>query len=215
MKRVFGKVESAFDILYLCSAFIMGIILIMSSSSNLRMLAGVMALILAVGDSFHLIPRIRVIISKNEKALRPALGRGKQITSVSMTIFYLLLWQIGLQLSIVPVFPVWSYLIYIMAAVRIVICLLPGNRWEETHPPVVWGIYRNIPFFAMGIMVSILFFLNRNTLFHFRYMWLAILLSFLFYLPVVLFSNRNPKIGMLMLPKTGCYLWIIGMCLFL
>lgn len=82
MKRVFGKVESAFDILYLCSAFIMGIILIMNSSLNLRMLAGVMALILAVGDSFHLIPRIRVIISKNEKALRPALGRGKQITSV-------------------------------------------------------------------------------------------------------------------------------------
>ncbi|HPF18680.1 MAG TPA: hypothetical protein PLY08_03755 [Bacillota bacterium] len=44
-------------------------------------------------------------------------------------------------------------------------------------------------------------------------MWLAILLSFAFYLPVVLWSNRYPKIGMLMLPKTCTYLWMLVMLL--
>ena len=215
MKRVFGNLEIAFDIMYLVSAFIIGMVLLMASSSGLHTLAGIMALILVFGDSFHLIPRIQVIISKNEKALRAALGRGKQITSVSMTVFYLFLWQIGLQISSIPVLPFWNYLIYAMAVLRIVLCFLPANRWVEEKPPVKWGIYRNIPFFIIGIMVSILFFLNRNVIFSIHYMWLAILLSFSFYFPVVLFTNRNPKIGMLMLPKTGCYLWIISMCLFL
>ena len=44
-------------------------------------------------------------------------------------------------------------------------------------------------------------------------MWLAILLSFAFYLPVVLWSNQNPKVGILMLPKTCAYLWMLAMCL--
>lgn len=215
MKRVFGNLEIAFDIMYLVSAFIIGIVLLMTSSSDLHTLAGIMTIILVVGDSFHLIPRIKVIITKNEKALRTALGRGKQITSVSMTIFYLLLWQIGLQISSISVLPFWNYLIYAMAVLRVVLCFLPANRWVDVKPPVKWGIYRNIPFFIIGIMVSILFFLNRNVIIGIHYMWLAILLSFSFYIPVVLFTNRNPKIGMLMLPKTGCYLWIISMCLFL
>lgn len=215
MKRVFGNLEIAFDIMYLVSAFIIGMVLLVASGSGLQTLAGIMALILVFGDSFHLIPRIKVIISKNEKALRAALGRGKQITSVSMTVFYLFLWQIGLQISSIPVPPYWNYLIYAMAVLRVVLCFLPANRWVDEKPPVKWGIYRNIPFFIIGIMVSILFFLNRNVIFSIHYMWLAILLSFSFYLPVVLFTNRNPKIGMLMLPKTGCYLWIISMCLFL
>ncbi|MEG1292482.1 MAG: hypothetical protein RSD28_09320, partial [Lachnospiraceae bacterium] len=44
-----------------------------------------------------------------------------------------------------------------------------------------------------------------------RFMWIAILLSFAFYIPVVLGANKNPKLGMLMLPKTMAYVWIICM----
>lgn len=93
MKRVFGLFEAVFDIVYLSIALIFGIVLISTSASNsLRMLAGIMALILALGDSFHLLPRIGVIFTGREEELRGALGRGKQITSVTMTIFYLFMW---------------------------------------------------------------------------------------------------------------------------
>jgi hypothetical protein len=44
-----------------------------------------------------------------------------------------------------------------------------------------------------------------------RFMWLAVLLSFAFYLPVVLWSRKVPKLGMLMLPKTCAYVWIVLM----
>ena len=45
----------------------------------------------------------------------------------------------------------------------------------------------------------------------FRFMWLAITLSFLFYIPVVLFAEMIPMIGMLMIPKTLAYVWIVVM----
>lgn len=214
MKRVFGQVEIIFDVGYLVSAFIMGISFFISPTS-IRLLAGIMALLLVFGDMFHLVPRIQVIRTQDEERFRPALGRGKQITSISMTIFYLLLWQIGLYLSDSQVASVWTILLYGLAAVRILLCFFSQNGWLDRYPPVRWGILRNIPFGLMGILVAGFFFFSRHQFPHMYFMWLAILLSFAFYVPVVLFANRNPKIGMLMLPKTCCYLFIIGMCLYL
>jgi len=214
MKRVFGLFEALFDIVYLSIALILGIILISTSASNsLRMLAGIMALVLALGDSFHLLPRIGVIFTGREEELRGALGRGKQITSVTMTIFYLFMWEIGKLKSSSGIGEIWTYIVYILAIIRIFICLLSQNRWKDQYSPVRWGILRNIPFFMLGEIVAVLFFIYKNEMAGLRWMWLAIGLSFSFYLPVVLWSNRNSKIGMLMLPKTCAYLWMLAMCL--
>ena len=43
----------------------------------------------------------------------------------------------------------------------------------------------------------------------FKYMWLTIVLSFGFYIPVVLWADVYPIIGMLMIPKTCAYVWTI------
>ena len=42
-------------------------------------------------------------------------------------------------------------------------------------------------------------------------MYLAIILSFLFYIPVVLWADVHPMIGMFMLPKTCMYIWMVVM----
>jgi hypothetical protein len=42
-------------------------------------------------------------------------------------------------------------------------------------------------------------------------MALAVALSFGFYLPVVLFSGTFPIVGVLMIPKTMAYVWIVLM----
>lgn len=76
--------------------------------------------------------------------------------------------------------------------------------------PVIWGIYRNIPFTVLGLLVVVLFFVMRKDK-YFRWMWLAVLLSFAFYLPVVLWADVSPMIGMLMLPKTCMYIWMVLM----
>ncbi len=208
MKRVFGTVEAVFDLCYLAAALAIGGVLLLSGKT----LMGVMALVLAGGDAFHLIPRVAVIRTENEEALRARLGRGKQITSITMTVFYLLLWRLSVPLA-VGGFSWWDAAVYLLAAARIALCLLPQNRWADRYPPVGPGLARNVPFFAMGLLVAWRFFTLRNTLSGFYWLWLAVLLSFLFYLPVVVWANRNPKIGMLMLPKTCMYVWILVMCL--
>ena len=43
----------------------------------------------------------------------------------------------------------------------------------------------------------------------FRWMWLTIVLSFGFYIPVVLWADTIPLIGMLMIPKTCAYVWTV------
>ena len=40
-------------------------------------------------------------------------------------------------------------------------------------------------------------------------MWLYVLLSFLFYIPVAVGAGVVPMLGMLMLPKTVCYILLI------
>lgn len=42
-------------------------------------------------------------------------------------------------------------------------------------------------------------------------MWLSIVLSFGFYIPVVLWADSIPLIGMLMIPKTCAYVWAVLM----
>lgn len=214
MKRVFGMVEAVFDIFYLTAAVTLGFMfLFIAPDNSARVLAGVMALVLAGGDAFHLLPRISVIRTGNEEHLRGMLGRGKQITSITMTIFYLLLWHTGLHVFQPQNINFWSYLVYILAAVRIILCLLPQNKWKERYPPVIWGIWRNIPFFLMGAVVAGLFFMYRGVEPGLGLMWFAVVISFVFYFPVVLWANKNPKIGMLMLPKTCAYLWMLVMCM--
>ncbi len=214
MKRVFGFFEVVFDLLYLVIALILGMNLLMTSvTGSIRRLAGIMALILVLGDGFHLFPRMALVLTKREEELRPALGRGKQITSITMTIFYLFLWWIGKLVFSLEFGSSWDYIVYFLAGLRILISLFPQNKWRERYPPVNWGIYRNIPFFLLGVIVSVLFFVHKSMTPSLSWMWLAIILSFAFYLPVVIWANKNPKIGMLMLPKTCTYLWMLFMCL--
>ncbi len=214
MKRMFGKAEAIFNALYLASALTIGIILMVTAGGwNVRALAGSMALLLAAGDAFHLIPRILSIFGHDEERFRRPLGIGKMITSVTMTFFYVILWHLGLLLYQPNDVVLWTAVVYGLALLRIVLCILPQNRWEEKNSPEKWGIWRNLPFTAMGLLVSVLFFLFRADPRGIGPVWAAVLMSFLFYLPVVFFSRKYPQIGMLMLPKTLMYVWILAMCL--
>lgn len=207
MKRVFGITELIFDCVYLTLVSAIGIFLLAEGKGTM----GIMALILAFGDGFHLVPRMAVIFGKKEEKFAKALGMGKAVTSITMTIFYVLLWRLAQELVSSPPF-IADLCFYLLAVIRILLCLLPQNHWKDRYPPVKWGIIRNIPFFIMGGLTAVRFFLLKPYLDSLGFVYLAVSLSFLFYFPVVLWSNRSPKIGMLMLPKTVMYAWIIVMC---
>ena len=90
MKLMPALPESIFDICYLIFAVISGILLLKSSKGRKELcLYGAMTLLLGCGDAFHLVPR--VLNYWTDADYTAALGIGKLITSVTMTLFYLLI----------------------------------------------------------------------------------------------------------------------------
>lgn len=204
--------ETLFDVTYLISVITIGILMIRNSYNNKQYkLFGIMAVILGVGDAFHLIPRVFALCTTGLDNFTTALGIGKFITSITMTIFYILLYHIWRMRYNIKDQNQITVIIYLLSALRIVLCLFPQNQWTSAISPVSWGVYRNIPFAALGLLIIILFY--RSAKLHkdiaFRWMWLTIVISFGFYIPVVLWTNTIPLIGMLMIPKTCAYVWTV------
>lgn len=84
--------ETIFDACYLIFDLITGILFIVYSRGNpLFVLYGVLTLTLCGGDALHLVPRIkRAIYGTNDKIKRQ-LGIGLQVSSITMTVFYIIL----------------------------------------------------------------------------------------------------------------------------
>lgn len=205
-------VETLFDAAYLIAVITIGILMIRGSKGERQFrLFGWMAVVLGAGDSFHLVPRAIALCTTGLENYTISLGLGKWITSVTMTVFYVLLYYVWRQRYQIKGQSGWTAAVYGLAGVRIVLCMLPQNQWLSAESPLSWGIYRNIPFALLGLLVIVLFY--RSAKVHgdraFRWMWLTIVLSFSFYIPVVLWANTIPMIGMLMIPKTCAYVWTV------
>lgn len=206
--------ETVFDVVYLITVITMGILMIKRAGGRKPVrLFGIMAVVLGCGDAFHLVPRAIALCTDGLAAHASALGAGKLVTSVTMTIFYLILYHVWRMRYGVQDKRGLTAVIYLLAGLRIILCLFPQNRWLQADAPLAWGIYRNIPFALMGILILVLFYqeAKRNLDKNFRFMWLAIALSFGFYIPVVLWADTVPLLGMLMIPKTCAYVWVVWM----
>lgn len=204
--------ETLFDIVYLTTVITLGVIMITKSKGNKQYrLFGIMAVVLGLGDSFHLVPRMIALCTTGLDQYTAALGIGKFITSITMTFFYLLLYYVWRIRYNIKGKAGLTLCFYLLAAVRIILCLFPQNAWTSAEAPLSWGIYRNIPFALIGVLIIVLFYqyAKEREDKSFRFMWLTIVLSFGFYLPVVLWADINPLIGMLMIPKTCAYVWTV------
>ena len=204
--------ETLFDIVYLVSVITLGVLMIHGCKGERQFrLFGWMAVVLGAGDAFHVIPRAFALCTTGLENYTAALGLGKWITSITMTVFYVLLYYVWRQRYQVHGQNGLTAAVYVLAGLRIVLCMMPQNRWMSADAPLSWGIWRNIPFALLGLVVIVLFFRSARERGDraFRWMWLTIVLSFGFYIPVVLWADAVPMIGMLMIPKTCAYVWTV------
>lgn len=207
-------VETIFDICYLVGVITAGIIMFTKGGKNSVVKKfGLMAILLGAGDAFHLVPRMVALWTTGLEANAAPLGIGKLITSVTMTVFYLILYYIWREYYKVQGRRGLTYLMWGLTVARIALCLLPQNDWLNFRQPLLWGVLRNIPFAIMGIIIIVIFAQEaRKTEDRvFQFMPLAVILSFGFYIPVVLFGGIVPLLGMLMIPKTLAYVWVVLM----
>ena len=207
-----AMVETLFDAVYLISVITIGVLMICGSKGNAQFkLFGLMAVVLGAGDSFHLVPRALALCTTGLENYTVPLGLGKWITSVTMTVFYLLLYAVWRERYRIRGRQGLTALVGLLAGVRILLCMLPQNRWLSADAPLVWGIWRNIPFALLGLVMILLFYRSAKETGDraFSRMWLTIALSFGFYIPVVLWADAVPMVGMLMIPKTCAYVWTV------
>lgn len=198
--------------MYLVTVITIGIRMIRGSKGNRQFqLFGWMAVVLGAGDSFHLVPRALALCTTGFDAYAVQLGLGKWTTSITMTIFYGLLYYVWRERYQVKNHVGATAAIFALAAMRVALCMLPQNQWLTNQTPLEWGILRNIPFAIMGLMVIVLFCRSAKEDGDeaFRWMWLTIVLSFGFYISVVLWAEVVPAIGMLMIPKTCACVWTV------
>ena len=204
--------ETLFDIFYLVTVITLGILMIRNAKGQKQyLLFGIMAVVLGAGDAFHLVPRAYALNTLGLDQFTVPLGIGKLITSITMTAFYVLLYHVWRARYRVAGKTALTAAVYALAAVRVALCLFPQNAWTSATPPLSWGIWRNIPFALLGLVVAALFYTSAKQTGDraFRFMWLTIALSFAFYVPVVLFADATPWVGMLMIPKTCAYVWTV------
>lgn len=236
--------EAVFDISYLVFDLIAAIIFFIWANGRVLFdLYGILTLVLCIGDAFHLVPRVVRALRGTNPQIKRYLGRGLQISSITMTVFYILLMYIWKetfpQFSLVPAI---VYAVWISATIRIIICLLPQNDWtgdnsQKSSAPQAsdtkqtngapqasdtkqasdtlrlrMSIMRNAVFVVTGLCIMWLYASSGTAhgLEMQRMVW-AIAISFACYLPVTVLSRRYPLVGMLMIPKTCAYIWMIVM----
>jgi hypothetical protein len=204
--------ETLFDIAYLTTVIYLGIVMIRRSGGRRQyLLFGIMAVTLGCGDAFHLVPRAIALCTDGLAAWTAPLGIGKLITSITMTVFYVLLYYVWRARYRVTGKDGITAAVWFLSLSRIMLCLMPQNAWTSAAAPLSWGIYRNIPFALLGLLIIVLFFRSARAADDrpFSLLWLTVVLSFACYIPVVLFADRVPAVGALMIPKTCAYVWTV------
>lgn len=207
-----GIFESIFDVAYLLGVVTLSLIMLnKGQQGSMVWLFGLMGLVLGLGDSFHLVPRIISHLTGDFASHAAALGYGKMVTSMTMTFFYVILYRIwelrngkGPQKGLRAVMGS-------LAIIRIILSLMPQNNWAELVGSYAWGIYRNIPFTIMGILIVWLILKEAQAKkdHTFKIIGYAVIVSFACYLPVVLFASAVPAVGALMMPKTLAYFIVV------
>lgn len=205
MKKAMGVVESLFCAGYLVFAFAAGFIFL-GRGGALYARCAVMTFLLAGGDAFHLIPRIISNVKGEWAGKGWWLGLGNLVSSITMTLFYVVLALVMDSYRPGVMWPAIVPVLVALSAVRVCLCAFPQNHWFGDGGDQRWRLYRNLPFLGIGgVTVAYLIALYGQ--------WLLaalVTVSFACYMAVVMGVKKKPALGMLMIPKTVCYIWMIA-----
>lgn len=193
--------ELFFDSMYLIFVLFLGIRILLLKKPNSGLI-GAMTMLLGLGDSFHLIPRIVAQATVDGFEVNAAgLFLGTRISAMTMSLFYLLFYYY-IRREMKKTNRTLDVLMPVLFLIRIVTVILSFNRAASMD------LISNGPFVLMGIIDIALLFRERANK-NFGKLYIFVFFSFLFYVPVVLFKNIYPTIGMLMMPKTVMYVLIV------
>ncbi len=212
--------ETLFNVLYLATVWILVALMAKRRPGVPAAMAGMAdrfllsLFLLAAGDSFHVGFRVVGEIVGFDAAyitiggIRSSLlGLGMLATAYTMTGFYMVLAD-ARRLRSGKKADAAFWVIQALLGLRFILMALPGNSWESPVPPYAMGLVRNLPLALAGFLMAYLF-ISEGLASRDR-AWAgigwAMVASYAFYTPVILFAAKIPALGLLMIPKTIAYL---------
>lgn len=174
--------------------------------------------LLALGDTGHVGFRVVAFLQGDLSARVEFLGfsgslvgMGALATAFTVTLFYLVMLEIWRTRFATEHGP-FSILLLFAGLIRLGLMTLPFNQWDRVVPVQPWSSIRNIPLTILGLGAAALFLMDgikaRDRTF--IAMAASILVSYACYIPVILWVQQVPLLGMLMIPKTLAYL-VVGL----
>ncbi len=189
--------------------------------------------LLALGDSGHVGFRVLAYALGGLETQPNVLGvpvslvgLGALATAITVTLFYVVMldiWRVrfrrrlfyvlsaeGLSVGASGAAGAIGAALLLAAAARLILMTFPANEWHRVVPPQPWSLIRNLPLAALGLGVAalILYDARQHDDRLFARIGIAILFSYACYIPVILFVQQAPAVGMLMIPKTLAYVAI-------
>lgn len=173
-------------------------------------------LLLALGDTGHVGLRVWAYAAGSLESTVTILGReiglvglGALATAITVTLFYvlvLMMWQARYGKP----YGWFGALLFAMAGLRLLLMIPTVNQWNSVVPPQPWSIVRNLPLTIAGLGVAYLILRDALAAHDRPFVWVGslILVSYAMYIPVILFVQQAPTVGMLMIPKTLAYVGI-------
>jgi hypothetical protein len=171
---------------------------------------------LALGDTGHVGFRVlayaqgdleaKVTLFGQELGL---VGLGALSTAITVTIFYVLMLEVW-RVRFDKKYGWFEVLLLAAAGVRLLLMIPAANQWNSSVPPQPWSLYRNLPLTVLGLGIAYLMLRDARKAGDRAFTWigLMIVVSYAMYIPVILFVQQVPTIGMLMIPKTMAYVAI-------
>lgn len=165
--------------------------------------------LLALGDTGHVGFRVIAYWLGGLEKNYGLVSIGTLFTAITVTLFYVIMldtWRIRYSRT----YGWFEYFLLATVPMRFIVMLLPQNDWGNPLSPAFWGPFRNSFLIVLGLGVVYLYLREAISAKDRLFRWIAycVLFSYLFFIPVILFSREVPVVGMLMIPKTVMYVAI-------
>jgi hypothetical protein len=172
--------------------------------------------LLALGDTGHVGFRVLAYAQGDLEATITLfsqelgqVGLGALSTAITVTIFYVLMLEVW-RVRFDKRYGWFEVLLLAAAGARLLLMIPAANQWNSTVPPQPWSLYRNLPLTILGLGIAYLILRDARRVGDRAFTWIGamIVVSYALYIPVILFVQQVPTIGMLMIPKTMAYVAI-------
>lgn len=203
--------EPILHIMYITPIIILGSYLIRNAVGNILYKAfGSFSLTLALADGIFLIPRMYALLTTGIEDNLKIIGWGRMGNAIIISILFLVLYDIYNLRYSKRKLETLNKTFFGLAITRIIICLLPGNKWFELTPSPTFALIRFIPLAVTGILLIMVIYIHSKKYndFNFKIISVATAIAIIFMEPYM-YSIEGARIIFFTLLRTLALLTII------